>query len=146
MEIVDNELTEMAVLIDGRGEDSPERVARFEQLLDEKSELELTETMATVCGVNIAAFRVYITILDHPHSTITEIAEILDRDQSTIGTQLKPLYEEKLVNRYPRTVSNGGIKYLHVAQPLAETREWLQHELKTWMESALNQLEQLHTT
>ncbi len=49
--------------------------------------------MATVCGIHIAAFRVYLTVLDHPHSTIAEIAEILDRDQSTIGTQLKPQTE-----------------------------------------------------
>ena len=40
MKTEDNELTEGTVLPDGR-------VARFEQLLDEKSELELTETMAT---------------------------------------------------------------------------------------------------
>ncbi|SIR97131.1 hypothetical protein SAMN05421858_4859 [Haladaptatus litoreus] len=61
-----------------------------------QTELELTETMATVCGAHKAAFRVYLTILDHPHSTIAEIAEILDRGQSTIGKQLQPLYEHEL--------------------------------------------------
>ena len=139
MKTEDDELAEGTALPD-------ERVARFEQLLDEKSELELTETMATVCGVHIAAFRVYLTVLDHPHSTIAEIAEILDRDQSTIGKQLQPLYEQELVTRYPRPISNGGVKYLHVAQPLAETREWLQHELDTWGDAAVNQLKQLKTT
>ncbi|WP_231189907.1 helix-turn-helix domain-containing protein [Haladaptatus sp. DYF46] len=133
METADNELTEETVLAD-------ERVARFEQLLDEKTELELTETMATVCGVHKAAFRVYLTVLDHPRSTIAEIAEILDRDQSTIGKQLKPLYEEELVNRYPRTVSNGGVKYLHVAQPLAQTTEWLDQEVNSWTDTAMAQL------
>nr|WP_227380990.1 MarR family transcriptional regulator [Haladaptatus halobius] len=87
--------------------------------------------MATVCRVHIAVFRVYLTVLDHPQSTIAEIAEILDRDQSTLGKQLKPLYEQELVTRYPRTVSNGDVKYLHVAQPLEETSEWLQRELDT---------------
>jgi predicted transcriptional regulator len=43
------------------------------------------EMMATVCGVHIAVFRAHLTVLDHPHNTITEIAEVLDRDQSTIG-------------------------------------------------------------
>jgi hypothetical protein len=47
MKIEDNELAEGTVLPD-------ERVATFEQLLDEKSELELTETMATVCGIHTA--------------------------------------------------------------------------------------------
>jgi predicted transcriptional regulator len=103
-----NELTEEAVLPD-------ERVATFEHLLDKKSELELTETMATVCDIHIAEFRVYLTELDHPHSTIAEIAEILGRDHSTIGKQLQPLYEQELVTRYPRTVSTGGVKYLYVA-------------------------------
>ena len=42
MKTEDNELAEGTVLPE-------ERVVRFEQLLDEKSELELTETMATVC-------------------------------------------------------------------------------------------------
>ncbi|WP_227379884.1 helix-turn-helix domain-containing protein [Haladaptatus halobius] len=137
MEIEDNELTEGAVLPD-------ERVATFEQVLEKKSNLELAETMATVCGIHIAASRVYLTILDHPHSTIAEISEILDRDQSTIGKQLKPLYEQDLVTRYPRTVSNGGVKYLHVAQSLAETTEWLQHELDRWTDATMTQLSRLH--
>lgn len=76
MKIEDDVLTEGTVLPD-------ERVTMFEQLLDGKSELGLTETMATVCGVHIAAFRVYFTVLDHQHSTIAGIAEILDRDQGS---------------------------------------------------------------
>ncbi|MCO8256768.1 transcriptional regulator [Haladaptatus sp. AB618] len=139
MKTEDNELAEGTVLSD-------ERVARYEQLLDEKSEVELTETMATVCGVHKASFRVYLTVLDYPHSTIAEIAEVLDRDQSTIGKQLQPLYEQELITRYPRTVSNGGVKYLHVAQSLAETREWLQQELDKWTDSVIAQLTQLHVT
>ena len=139
MKTEDDELTERTVLPD-------ERVARFEQLLDEKSELELTETMATVCGVHKASFRVYLTVLDHPHSTIAEIAEIHDRDKSTIGKQMQPLYEQELVTRYPRIVSGGGVKYLHVAQSLAETTEWLQHELDRWTDSVMAQLTQLHMT
>ncbi|WP_368411847.1 hypothetical protein [Haladaptatus halobius] len=79
------------------------------------------------------------------HSTIAEIAEVLDRDQSTIGKQLKPLFEQELVTRYPRTVENGGVEYLHVAEPLAETTEWLQHELDTWTNAVLTQLEQLQS-
>ncbi len=109
--------------------------------------------MATLCGVHKAAFRVYLTVLDYPHltvldyphSTIAEIAEILDRDQSTIGKQLQPLYEQDLVTRYPRTITSGGVKYLHVAQPLAETMEWLQQELDRWINTVLSQLEELYT-
>ncbi|MCO8245287.1 helix-turn-helix domain-containing protein [Haladaptatus sp. AB643] len=99
--------------------------------------------MATVCGVHIAAFRVYLTVLDYPHSTIAEIAEILDRDQSTVGKQLQPLYEQELVTRYPRTVNSGGVKYLHVAQPLPEMTEWLQHEVNSWTNAVTSQLSQL---
>ena len=137
MKTEDDKLAEGTALPD-------ERVTRFEQLLDEKSELELTEMMATVCGVHIASFRVYLTVLDSPHSTIAEIAEILDRDQSTIGKQLQPLYEQELVTRYPRTVNSGGVKYLHIAQPLPETTEWLQQELDRWTDSVMAQLTQLH--
>ncbi|WP_458210766.1 helix-turn-helix domain-containing protein [Haladaptatus sp. NG-SE-30] len=99
--------------------------------------------MATVCGVHKASFRVYLTVLDYPHSTIAEIAEILDRDQSTIGKQLQPLYEQELVTRYPHTVSSGGVQYLHIAQPLAETTEWLQQKLDTWTDVVVAQLSQL---
>ncbi|WP_423746729.1 helix-turn-helix domain-containing protein [Haladaptatus sp. SPP-AMP-3] len=90
-----------------------------------------------------AAFRVYLTVLDYPHSTIAEIAKILDRDQSTIGKQLQPLYEQELVTRYPRTVSSGGVKYLHVAQPLPEMEEWLRQELNSWTEAVIFQLSRL---
>jgi predicted transcriptional regulator len=102
--------------------------------------------MVTLCGVHKATFCVYPTVLDYPHSTIAKIAEVLDRDQSTIGKQLQPLYEQELVTRYPRTVTSGGVKYLHGAQPLAETTEWLQLELDRWTDSVVAQLTQLHVT
>ncbi len=98
---------------------------------------------AVVCRVHIASSRVYHTILDQLHSTIAEIADILDRDQSTIGKQLQPLYEQDLATRYPRTVTNGGVKYLHVAQPLIETIEWLQQELDIWTDSVMLQLSRI---
>lgn len=145
MESVDNRLPEVEeVLTDGRGETLPTHVATFEQLLAEHSELELTETLATVCGVHTAEFRVYLTVLDHPSSTIADIADILDRDQSTIGKQVKPLREQGLVERYPRTVDNGGVKYLYEAQSLPETKQWIQHELDTWTDAILSQLTRLH--
>lgn len=62
----------------------------------------------------------------------------------------EPIGEEK-VNvlpeqaEVPANVSNGGVKYLYVPQSLAETTEWLQHGLDSWTDTALNQLEELHT-
>ncbi len=108
-----------------------------------QTEVELTETIAIVCGVHKAAFRVYLTVLDHPHCSIAEIADVLDRDSSTIGKQSKSLLEQEFVTRYPRNVSNGGVKYLHVAQSLDDTIEWLQEELDIWMDAVLAQLSQL---
>ncbi|WP_227380239.1 helix-turn-helix domain-containing protein [Haladaptatus halobius] len=121
MDQADNEMTGRDVHAD---EDASERVQAFQQLLTENSNLELTDATAIICGINEAEFRVYLTVLDHPHCSIAEIADALDRDSSTVGKQLKPLLELEFVERYPRTVDNGGIKYLYKAQSLPETKQW----------------------
>ncbi|WP_227379624.1 hypothetical protein [Haladaptatus halobius] len=95
--------------------------------------------MTTICGINEAKFRVFLVVLDHPHCSIAEIDDVLDRDHSTIGKQLKPLHEQKLVTRYPRNISDGGVRYRYVAQPLAEAMEWVQQELSAWTDKVLNQ-------
>jgi predicted transcriptional regulator len=128
---------------DNRNEDASKRVQAFQQLLAENSKLELTDAMATICGINEAEFRVYLTVLDHPHCSIADIVDVLDRDSSTVGKQLKPLLEQDLVERYPRTVDNGGIKYLYEAQSLSETKQWLQHELNAWTDVVLSQFSHL---
>ncbi|KZN26041.1 transcriptional regulator [Haladaptatus sp. R4] len=130
-------------LADDRDEDASERSQAFQQLLVENPKLELIGAMATICGINEAEFRVYLTVLDHPHCSIAEIVDILDRDSSTVGKQLKPLLEQDLVERYPRTVDNGGIKYLYEAQSLPETKQWLQHELDAWTDMVFSQFSHL---
>ncbi|RBI59793.1 transcriptional regulator [halophilic archaeon] len=132
------------VRADDRDEDASERIHVFQQLLAENSELELTDAMATICGINEAEFRVYLMVLDYPHCSITDIADVLDRDSSTVGKQMKPLLKQDLVERFPRTVDSGGIKYLYEAQSLPETKQWLQHELDAWTDEILSQLTRLH--
>lgn len=139
----DREMAGIEIRADYRDEGVSERVQAFQQLLPENSKLELTDAMATICGINEAEFRVYLTVLDHPHCSIAEIVDVLDRDSSTVGKQLKPLLEQDLVERYPRTVDNGGIKYLYEAQSLPETKQWLQHELDAWTDVVLSQFSHL---
>ncbi|WP_435159793.1 MarR family transcriptional regulator [Haladaptatus sp. DFWS20] len=144
MEIADDKIAGKSACSDGQAENPSRRTQAFQQLLERSPNVELTDAMATVCGINEAEFRVYLVILDHPHCSIAEIADILDRDPSTIGKQLKSLLGQEFVTRYPRNAADGGVKYFHVAQSLDKTTKWLQHELDTWTDAVMNQLTELH--
>ena len=145
MEIADDKIADESVCSDSQAENPSRRTQAFQQLLERSPNVELTDAMATICGINEAEFRVYLVILDHPHCSIAEIADILDRDSSTIGKQLKSLLGQEFVTRYPRNVADGGVKYLHVAQSLAKTKQQLQEEAYTWMDTVQSQLMKLRS-
>ena len=140
MEMADDKMAEKSVCSDAQGENPSGRTQAFQQLLERRPNVDLTDAMATICEINKAEFRVYLVILDHPHCSIAEIADVLDRDSSTIGKQLKSLLKQEFVTRYPRNVADGGVKYLHVAQSLAETKQQLQDEANAWMDTVQSQL------
>ncbi|WP_418285433.1 helix-turn-helix domain-containing protein [Halorubrum sp. DTA46] len=91
--------------------------------------------LSCVFGVQDHESRTYMTLLDHPGSTVAELAETLDRDRSNVNRSLSTLREKGLVERQRRLLDSGGYVYQYTAISVPEAKERLHDALDRWVES-----------
>ena len=104
---------------------------RFRELmLDEEPGFE--DVLACVFGLQRHEVRTYLTLLDHPGSTVEELADVLDRDRSNVNRSLSTLREKGLAERQRRLLDGGGHVYQYAATDLPETRELMHETLDEW--------------
>jgi len=102
--------------------------------LMETADPEFTEVMTCVFGIQAHETRTYLELLDHPGSTVEELAEELDRDRSNVNRSLTTLREKGLVERERRLLDPGGYVYQYTAKPLPEAKSMLHDALDEWAE------------
>jgi predicted transcriptional regulator len=90
------------------------------------------EVLACVFDVQDHETRTYLALLEHPGSTVEELAEELDRDRSNVNRSLTTLLELGLASRERRLLDPGGYVYQYTATPLPETQEMLHEALEEW--------------
>jgi len=90
--------------------------------------------LSCVFGVRDHESRTYLTLLDHPGSTVAELAETLDRDRSNVNRSLSTLREKGLVERRRRLLDSGGYVYQYTAIPVPEAKKRLHGALDEWVE------------
>jgi predicted transcriptional regulator len=90
------------------------------------------EVLACVFDVQDHETRTYLALLEHPGSTVEELAEDLDRDRSNVNRSLTTLLELGLASRERRLLDPGGYVYQYTATPLPETQEMLHEALEEW--------------
>ncbi|MGQ3329987.1 MULTISPECIES: helix-turn-helix domain-containing protein [Halorubrum] len=89
--------------------------------------------LSCVFGVRDHESRTYLTLLDHPGSTVAELAETLDRDRSNVNRSLSTLREKGLVERRRRLLDSGGYVYQYTAVPVPDAKERLHDALDEWV-------------
>jgi predicted transcriptional regulator len=90
------------------------------------------EVLACVFDVQDHETRTYLALLEHPGSTVEELAEDLDRDRSNVNRSLTTLLELGLASRERRLLDPGGYVYQYTATPLPETQAMLHEALEEW--------------
>lgn len=90
--------------------------------------------LSCVFGVRDHESRTYLTLLDHPGSTVAELAATLDRDRSNVNRSLSTLREKGLVERRRRLLDSGGYVYQYTAIPVPEAKTRLHDALDEWVE------------
>ena len=90
--------------------------------------------LSCVFGVREHESRTYLTLLDHPGSTVAELAETLDRDRSNVNRSLSTLRDKGLVERRRRLLDSGGYVYQYTAIAVPEAKERLHDALDEWVE------------
>ena len=89
--------------------------------------------LSCVFGIQDHESRTYLALLDHPGSTVAELAGTLDRDRSNVNRSLSTLLEKGLVERRRRLLDSGGYVYQYTAIPLDEAKELLHAALDEWV-------------
>jgi predicted transcriptional regulator len=97
-------------------------------------EPDLDEIMACVFSIQHHAARTYEALLEHPGSTVEELAAELDRDRSNVNRSLLILREKGLASRERRLLDGGGHVYQYSGTPLPEARELMHETLDAWAE------------
>jgi len=90
------------------------------------------DVLTCVFGIQRHEARTYRTLLDHPGSTVEELADVLDRDRSNVNRSLSTLREKGLADRRRRLLDGGGHVYQYSATPLEEARELMHETLDEW--------------
>jgi len=99
------------------------------------TEPEFTHILSCVFGIRDHESRTYLVLLDHPGSTVEELADVLDRDRSNVNRSLSTLREKGLVDRERRLLDPGGYVYQYTAVDLPTAKEMLHNALDEWAEA-----------
>jgi predicted transcriptional regulator len=100
------------------------------------------EVLACVFDVQEHEARAYLALLEHPGSTVAELAEELDRDRSNVNRSLTTLLELGLASRERRLLDPGGYVYQYTATPLAEAQAMLHEALEEWTEQVHDRIDE----
>ena len=92
------------------------------------------QVLSCVFGIQNHESRTYLTLLDHPGSTVAELAEVLDRDRSNINRSLTALMEKGLAERERRLLDSGGYIYQYTGTELPEAKAMLHDALDEWVD------------
>ncbi|ENN96514.1 transcriptional regulator TrmB [Methanocaldococcus villosus KIN24-T80] len=88
--------------------------------------------MSCVFGIKSSDVRVYFDILKHKNSKITDIANRLNRDRSTIQRSVQNLMSAGLVKRRQINLKDGGYYYVYSAIPFEEVKKKIKETLDIW--------------
>lgn len=105
-------------------------------------EPEFRHVLSCVFGIQDHESRTYLVLLEHPGSTVEELANVLDRDRSNVNRSLTTLLEKGLVERERRLLDPGGYVYQYTAVPLPEAKTMLHESLEEWVESVHRKIDE----
>ena len=98
--------------------------------------------LSCVFGIQDHESRTYLVLLNNPGSTVSELADVLDRDRSNVNRSLTTLMEKGLAGRQRRLLDPGGYVYQYTATPLPEAKEMLHSALDSWAETVHERIDE----
>ena len=101
--------------------------------------------MTCVFGIQPHETDTYLVLLEHPGSTASELADVLDRDRSNVNRSLTALLDHGLVKRNRRLLDSGGYVYQYTATPLDEAKEILHEAIDGWVDAVHEAIDEFGT-
>ena len=108
-------------------------------------EIDFQHVLSCVFGIQDHESRTYLVLRSNPGSTVSELADALDRDRSNVNRSLTALMEKGFVERQRRLLDSGGYIYQYTAIPLPEARELLHETLEEWVKKVHDRIDEFGT-
>lgn len=99
------------------------------------------EVVRSVFGLKHIETRAYLALLEYPHSSARELADVLDRHRRHIARSLRGLHDAGLVEREKQTFGTGGFGYIYDPVAVEDTKQYLQKQLDEWVASLRCEIE-----
>ncbi len=97
------------------------------------------------CAFDISCFEmdVYAELLKRGKASVDEIAEVLERDKSTVYKALQNLLEKGLVTREYKILRGGGYKYLYKPVSVEDLKREMSKAISRWVKELMDFLDSL---
>ncbi|MDR5673045.1 Transcriptional regulator, contains HTH domain [Halalkaliarchaeum sp. AArc-CO] len=108
-------------------------------------EIDFQHVLSCVFGIQDHESRTYLVLRSNPGSTVSELADALERDRSNVNRSLTALMEKGFVERQRRLLDSGGYIYQYTAIPLPEARALLHETLEEWVKKVHDRIDEFGT-
>jgi predicted transcriptional regulator len=92
----------------------------------------LESIMCCIFGIKTFDVMVYFTLLNNGALRVNDIAELLNRDRSTIQRSVQSLVNAGLVRRKQINLKEGGYYYIYEAIPFSEVKGIIKDTMEKW--------------
>ena len=92
----------------------------------------LESIMCCIFGIKTFDVMVYFTLLNNGALRVNDIAELLNRDRSTIQRSVQSLVNAGLVRRKQINLKEGGYYYIYEAIPFSDVKNIIKDTMEKW--------------
>ena len=92
----------------------------------------LESLMCCIFGIKTFDVMVYFTLLNNGALRVNDIAELLNRDRSTIQRSVQSLVNAGLVRRKQINLKEGGYYYIYEAIPFSDVKNIIKDTMEKW--------------
>ncbi|WP_292460321.1 helix-turn-helix domain-containing protein [Methanothermococcus sp.] len=103
----------------------------------------LESIMCCMFGIKTFDVAVYLLLLKNGASRVNDIAELLNRDRSTIQRSVQNLVNAGLVKRKQINLREGGYFYKYKAIPFSEVKEIIKDTMEKWCKEVKEWIDEL---
>ncbi|MDJ1431474.1 helix-turn-helix domain-containing protein [Halostagnicola sp. A-GB9-2] len=102
---------------------------------------EFDQVLECVFGIHAHERRTYFALLEAPGSTVSELADDLERDRSSVNRSLSTLDEKNLIERDRKILGGGGYVYQYFPTPIPEAKELMHSAVDRWAADVHDQID-----
>jgi predicted transcriptional regulator len=103
------------------------------------------EVVRAIFDLKQGEIRAYFALIEQPHSSTDELADVLDQHRRYVARSLRGLHEVSLAEREHQTLKNGGQGYVYEPAPVEDMKQYLDTQLTEWTTHLRAEIETLES-